>query len=77
MGHLWQQLTCINGGWETAQVNFLKLFVVVCEACVTVAKEGNTAEMNRLQSELKTVVDDIQSMEEKQQLLEQENAALM
>ncbi|XP_042597838.1 myosin-11 [Cyprinus carpio] len=46
-------------------------------ACVTAAREGNAAEMNRLQSELKTVVDDIQSMEGKQQLLEQENAALI
>ncbi|XP_050990090.1 interaptin [Labeo rohita] len=46
-------------------------------ACVTAAREGNAAELNRLQSELKTVVDDIQSMEEKQQLLEQENAVLI
>ncbi len=52
------------------------MFVVV-EVCVTAAREDNTAEMNRLQSELKTVVDYIQSMEENQQLLEQENAALM
>ncbi|XP_016423052.1 myosin-11 [Sinocyclocheilus rhinocerous] len=46
-------------------------------ACVTAAREDNAAEINRLQSELKTVVDDIQSMEEKQQLIEQENAALI
>lgn len=59
-----------DGGW------FLNLFVVV-EVCVTAAREDNTAEINRLQSELKTVVDYIQSMEENQQLLEQENAALM
>ncbi|XP_043119569.1 golgin subfamily A member 6-like protein 22 [Puntigrus tetrazona] len=44
---------------------------------VTAAREGNAAEMNRLQSELKAVADDIQSMEEKQQFLEQENTALI
>ncbi|KAL1257608.1 hypothetical protein QQF64_010852 [Cirrhinus molitorella] len=46
-------------------------------ACVTAAREGNAAELNRLQSELKAVVDDRQSMEEKQQLLEQENGVLI
>lgn len=55
--------------------SFLKLFVF--EACVTAAREVNAAELNRLRTELKSVVDDIQSMEEKQQLLEQENAALL
>ncbi|ROJ78771.1 Coiled-coil domain-containing protein 175 [Anabarilius grahami] len=45
-------------------------------ACVTAAREVNAAELNRLKTELKSVVDDIQSMEEKQQLLEQENAVL-
>ncbi|XP_073683284.1 coiled-coil domain-containing protein 175 [Garra rufa] len=46
-------------------------------AFVTAARESNAAELNRLQSELKAVVDDIQSMEEKQQLLEQENAVVI
>ncbi|XP_065111573.2 coiled-coil domain-containing protein 175 [Paramisgurnus dabryanus] len=45
-------------------------------ACVSAAREGNAAELNQLQSELKTLVQDIESMETKQQLLEQENALL-
>ncbi|XP_048046605.1 golgin subfamily A member 6-like protein 22 [Megalobrama amblycephala] len=44
--------------------------------CVTAAREVNAAKLNQLKTELKSVVDDIQSMEEKQQLLEQENAVL-
>ncbi|XP_039521935.1 coiled-coil domain-containing protein 175 [Pimephales promelas] len=45
-------------------------------ACVAAAREDNAAVLNQLQSELKSVVDDIQSMEEKQQIFEQENAVL-
>ncbi|KAK9959585.1 hypothetical protein ABG768_009699 [Culter alburnus] len=45
-------------------------------ACVTAAREVNAAKLNQLKTELKSLVDDIQSMEEKQQLLEQENAVL-
>ncbi|KAG1973095.1 hypothetical protein F2P79_000685 [Pimephales promelas] len=46
-------------------------------ACVAAAREDNAAVLNQLQSELKSVVDDIQSMEEKQQIFEQENAVLL
>ncbi|XP_005158711.1 coiled-coil domain-containing protein 175 isoform X1 [Danio rerio] len=45
--------------------------------CVTAARESNATALNRLRSELKAAVDDIQSMEDKQQLIEQENAALL
>lgn len=57
--------------------NFLKMFVDVFEACVAAAREDNAAVLNQLQSELKSVVDDIQSMEEKQQIFELENAVLL
>ncbi|KAK7142644.1 hypothetical protein R3I94_012104 [Phoxinus phoxinus] len=46
-------------------------------ACVAAAREDNAAVLNQLQSELKSVVDDIQSMEEKQHIFEQENAVLL
>ncbi|XP_055028836.2 coiled-coil domain-containing protein 175 [Misgurnus anguillicaudatus] len=46
-------------------------------ACVSAAREGNAVELNQLQSELKTLVQDIESMETKQQLLEQENVLLL
>ncbi|XP_051579060.1 repetitive organellar protein [Myxocyprinus asiaticus] len=42
-------------------------------ACITAARKRNAAEMNRLQSELKTILHDIESVEQRQQLLEQEN----
>ncbi|KAA0710937.1 hypothetical protein E1301_Tti002955 [Triplophysa tibetana] len=41
------------------------------------AREGHTAELNRLRSELKTIIQDRESMEERQQLLEKENALLL
>ncbi|KAI7804642.1 putative myosin-2 heavy chain, partial [Triplophysa rosa] len=46
-------------------------------ACVYAAREGHTAELNRLRSELKTIIQDKESMEERQQLLEKENALLI
>ncbi|XP_056624515.1 early endosome antigen 1 [Triplophysa dalaica] len=46
-------------------------------ACVNAAREGHTAELNRLRSELKTIIQDRESMEEREQLLEKENALLL
>lgn len=47
------------------------------EACVNAAREGHSAELNRLRSELKTIIQNIESMEERKQHLEQESALLL
>lgn len=56
--------------------NALSSFILF-EACVNAAREGHAAELNRLRSELKTIIQDRESMEERQQLLEKENALLL
>ncbi|TRY94101.1 hypothetical protein DNTS_027328 [Danionella cerebrum] len=47
----------------------------VLEETVSAARTANAARMTQLQSEMKAVGNEIKAMEEKQQLLEQENAA--
>lgn len=52
------------------------MFCIYFLALVTAARESSAAEINQLQSALKSVADEIELLDEKQTLCERQNAAL-